>query len=437
MDTTESPPTRSLLLATFRDANFRKLLTGQVISVLGDRINQTALLGIVLIKAGIDPSQSVSQSSAVTAARVAKYSADILFWAVLPAVVFAPFALALVDRWNRQRTMIVSDLSRALLVACLPLFFALIQHHYVVYTVVFLVWSFSTVFAPCRMAILPNLLPRHLLLPANAIFSQAVNIATLVGMIAGGSIVKYLGCTVGFLTNAVTYVISAVFIWSLHPSLCEGSKEETRPPSHPAADFHEGLLYAWKTRPVLFQIVFFGLVQGLVAIFFVGFLSYSTNILRQTVQGTPLLFAAIGIGMAGGAIFLGHSPMLEKIRVLPMIMMACAGVGILVLGFVTHTALAACVLVSIGFAAIIVFISADTYLQKHVPDQVRGRVFTVRGFLVGLAFLFSLQFSKAVIFHLGVLQTFRWIGLASILLSLVAAWIGSRLLRDAYADPRS
>lgn len=385
---------------------------------------------MVLFYAGIDPSRSVDRSSPEIAARVAKYSADILFWAVLPAVVLSPFALALVDRWNRQRTMIVSDLARALLVASLPLFMGWIHHHYVVYTVVFLVWSFSSIFAPCRLAILPNLLPRHLLLPANAIFSQAVNGATLLGMIAGGSIVRYLGCTIGFLTNAVTYLVSAGFIWSLHPSVGEGAKESARP----IDDFRDGLRFVWQTPRIRFQVIFFGIVQCLVAIFFVCFLSYSTDVLRQTVQGTPLLFAAVGIGMAGGAVCLGHCHALEEIQVLPMLMMAVTGVGMMVLGWVTRVPLAAVVLVSIGFSAIMVFISADTYLQKHAADQVRGRVFAVRGLLVGIAFLVSLQFSKAIIFHLGVLQTLRWLGLVSIVLGVTMAWMGHRCLHEDRAS---
>lgn len=408
-----------MLLASLQDVNFKKLLIGQVISVFGDRVNQTALLSIVVYVTG----------------NTAKYSADILFWAVLPLLIFSPFTMALVDRFDRRKTLIFADVARALLVSSLPLLMLFIKHYYVVYATVFLVGCFTAFFNPCRLAMMPNILPSRLLMPANAIFSQAILIVTLVAMPSGGFLVDKLGHVVGFLLNGATYLLSAIFILQLHPSTGADQGAPLRENSHPFLDFRDGFLYTWKNRPIFFQIIFFGIMQCLVAIFFIAFLSYGIDVLHLKVGGTNLLFAALGIGMALGAFCLGHSQNLAELPCLPMLMMGGAGIGMVTLSRVTSSWLGALVLFGIGFCAAMVMIPPDTYLQKHVPDNVRGRVFAVRGVLVGGAFLISLQLSKALIHHLGTPSTLRWLGIASILLGGIIALIWNSKTRQTPSQP--
>lgn len=410
---------RSILFETVSIPNYARLLAGQVIAAFGDRINQTALLAIVVYVTG----------------STAKYSADIIFFGVLPYVALGPFAMALVDRWDRRRTMVGADLGRALLAAMFPLVFLAVPHHYVVYGLVFLTGACGALFTPSRMALMPSLVPAERLLPANAIASQAGVVATLATMPIAGWIVENLGRNASFLINAATYLVSALFLLRLVlPRRAEGGPARPRP--RPVRDLRFGLGWLGRHREVASSVFAFALVQGIVAIFFVAFLSYGVDVLGQTVGGTNLLFGAIGLGMGAGALWLGSRPARFEGALWPLLMMAGAGVGMWALSLVFDPWLAAPVLFAIGGCAVMVLTPMDTFLQRRVPDRFRGRVFAVRGILVGGAFLFSLQFSKAILRHLGTLATLRALAIASIATGILFALQQRRAAGMTRASPQ-
>ncbi len=76
---------------------------GQLISLLGDRIHQVALAGLVL---------GMTDSALATAL--------VFLVATLPNLLLGPIAGTFVDRWDQQETMIVSDLLRAAAVLLIP-----------------------------------------------------------------------------------------------------------------------------------------------------------------------------------------------------------------------------------------------------------------------------------------------------------------------------
>jgi len=397
---------KSQFFVTLSHPNYAKLLVGQVIAACGDRLYQTALLSIAFLKGN-----------------TAKYSADILFWTVLPAVLLSPFAVALIDRFDRRRAMLTSDLGRAALVAIFPLLSMLISHHYLIYAIAFLLGSFGALFVPCRLAIMPNLGPRELLMSANAITSQAGTVATLIAMPVAGWLVDHWGVHPSFYINSLTFLCSAILIWLLRPTV--SVEKISRTEFNPWKDFLEGFRHIWEKKGVLCYVLFTGLTQCLVAVFFVCFLSYGKEVvglhLKDKVFVTTLLFLALGVGMMFGVLWLTCFPKRAERFMFPMFMLAAAGLGIFLLGFVTHSWLAASLLALVGFPALLTMAPVDTFLQKNVPDELRGRVFAARGILVGAAFLTSLQFSKGIIHHLGILHTFHFIGGMCMLVGLLTA----------------
>jgi len=409
---------RSVFAATLCNPNYAKLLTGQIIAAFGDGINRTALLGIVIYVYG--------------SANTVKYSADIFFWAMLPPVVLGLFAGALIDRWDRQRTMMVSDATRAILAASLPVVMIYLPHHYAIYTVVFLMGTFGALFAPARMAIMPNLVPREFLLPGNAISSQAGTVATTIAMPIGALIVENCHREVSFAINGLTYLFSIVFIQRLRP--IQHQKSALQSGSSPWEDLKAGLKYIRTHPPILFYVVFTGLTQCLVSMFFISFLDYGVNVIGKTmvqkVFPPILLFGALAGGMAVGAMWLGwYSKMGERFQ-WPMMMLVVAGALIFFLGLIQVAWLVAVVLFGIGFCALMIMAPVDTYLQKHVPDELRGRVFVTRGVLVGAAFLVSLQFSKGMIHQLGVLRVLECLGIGAMIMGGVSGWLGRRWIKN-------
>lgn len=395
---------RSAFLETVSIPNYARLLVGQIIAAFGDRINQAALLAIVVYVTG----------------NTAKYSADITFFGVLPYVAFGPFAMAFVDRLDRRRAMVGADLARALFAAAFPAVFLAVPHPYMVYALVFLMGACGAIFTPCRLALLPRLTPPNLLLPANAIASQAGTIATLASLPVAGWIVENFGRTSGFLINAAIYLASAFFLLRLALP-CGAAAARVAPSLRPMQELRLGLEDLARRRDVASSVAAYAAAQGLVGLFLPAFFSYAIDVLGQTVGGTYLLFGAIGLGTGLGAVWMGSRPERFEGALWPLFMMGVCGAGMWALTLVFNPWAAAPILGVIGCGVVMVLAPMDTFLQRRVPDQFRGRVFAVRGIFWGVAFLVALQFSKAILFHLGALGTLRALALGSVAAGLLFA----------------
>src|SRR6202171_6432136 len=122
---------------------FRRLWVGQAVSYFGDMMNTTGL-AIMLFVVTHSPSM-------VALGLIAK---------AVPTIAFGLVAGPLVDRFNRQRVMVLADVFRAVLTITIP-FWAL-RWLPGVFVSVFLISLASTFFNPAKQAIIPNLVPENL-----------------------------------------------------------------------------------------------------------------------------------------------------------------------------------------------------------------------------------------------------------------------------------
>jgi predicted MFS family arabinose efflux permease len=184
------------LLARNRD--FRRLWTGQVVSEIGDWLNNIAVLALAIELAG-----PARQGRAIAVYAIARH---------LPLFLFGPVAGVVVDRNDRRRVMITADLVRAVLAlgflaaqkfSTLPL----------IYTVGAALFSVSAFFNAAKRATLPNLVARtDDLLAANSLSASTTAASLAVGSALGGLVATFLGRETVFILNAATFVISAEMI---------------------------------------------------------------------------------------------------------------------------------------------------------------------------------------------------------------------------------
>src|ERR1700722_5711928 len=117
------PPSKSFR-SILGQRNFALLWYGQIISSMGDRFYQFALLSVILgIKAGLD---------------VGKDSARVTFCAMLPGFLLAPLYGWIIDRYSRRWVMFYADLARAGLTLSILYFWFHAHSLPAVFTVVFL-----------------------------------------------------------------------------------------------------------------------------------------------------------------------------------------------------------------------------------------------------------------------------------------------------------
>src|SRR2546430_1819678 len=170
---------------------FRLLWIGQAISYFGDMMNTTGLAIMLFL---------VTHSPSVVALGLIAKAA--------PTVLFGLIAGALVDRFNRQRVMILTDIARAVMTVTIP--FLALTWLPGVFIVVFLVATASTLFNPAKQAILPNLVPAEFLVKANSLISSSEKTMELLGFSLAGLIAALASCQPLFIVDAATFIVSAI-----------------------------------------------------------------------------------------------------------------------------------------------------------------------------------------------------------------------------------
>ena len=141
------------MLAVLRQRDFSLLWFGGVLSVTGDLFLFIALPFFVYERTG-----SVLATGAMFAAET------------LPRLLFGSVAGVFVDRWDRKRTMVFADLSRA--VVLLPLLAVAAGGPLaLVYAVAFVEATVSMFFLPAKSATIPNLVAERDLTAANSLDS--------------------------------------------------------------------------------------------------------------------------------------------------------------------------------------------------------------------------------------------------------------------------
>ena len=177
-------------LAPLRIPDYRRLWVGQVVSVVGDKINQIAMAIMVYTITG-----SMLQMGIM------------LGVTLLPAALFGVVAGVYVDRWDRRRTMLAADIIRALAVLAIP--FAARFGISWAYLLAFLASTVALFFVPAKRALIPDVVPTDALMAANSLDNASEAIAELGGLAVGGALVATLGYQWAFGIDAVTFIFSA------------------------------------------------------------------------------------------------------------------------------------------------------------------------------------------------------------------------------------
>ncbi len=184
------------LLALNKD--FRRLWLGQVVSEIGDWLNNIAVLALAIELAS---DRRVGLAIAVYA--VARH---------LPLFVFGPIAGIVVDRLSRQRVMIAADIVRAAL--ALGFIFADSRGSLIaIYIVGAALFSISAFFNAAKRAATPNIVRgAEELLAANSLSASTTAATIAVGSALGGLVATFIGRETVFIVNALTFLISAELI---------------------------------------------------------------------------------------------------------------------------------------------------------------------------------------------------------------------------------
>ena len=269
-----------------RNRNYRHTWLGQVVSEIGDYFNNIAVFSLVI--------QTTGSGLAVSGVMLAR---------AIPAMLAGPVAGVLLDRMDRKRVMIASDLVRAVV----ALGFLLCmdgRRTWLLYVLSALLMFASPFFSAGRAAILPTIAGKDDLHTANSL-TQTTEWATLTlgTMLAGYSAAKF-GFQWAFVLNSLSFVFSAILIAGLRGHF-KARREHAAPALRPFHEYKEGLRYI-RSVPLIFGIclltVGWATGGGAAQILFTLF---GEVVFHRGAKGIGSVWGFAGLGLLAGGAF-GH-----------------------------------------------------------------------------------------------------------------------------------
>jgi len=402
------------------------LLTGQAVSDFGNRLNYMALIDLI---ARYRPGSAFELSK-------------LLLFIVLPALIFTPLVGVYVDRWNRKKIMIASNLFRSLLVLLIPLGMTFFYSLNLTYAIIFLFYSADLFFNPARGAIIPDLVPKERLLATNSLFYLVGAMAAIAGTALGGILVGLTGWENGFYANAVICLLSAAaisfIIWE--PGLKKEQSENNKSSAKCSGNVHgdriffgelkhlyretiEGLQLVRDNPLVLFAIASASIIFVIGGIMFTAGLAFLKQVIQATTVDVGIFAALVGIGVMIGIALLnkfGRSYSRKNLIFISFFIL-----GMLLIGFSnigSRINLSILMLVS-GVIITPLIVVPDTLLQEIIPYDIRGRIFSLKEFCIRVALIITTM-SLGLVADLWN-KKFLLMGAGGTLsiISLLAAWL--------------
>ncbi len=273
------PQSKSL----WRHQDFLKLWSAQTTSVFGSELASLAypLTAIVVLQATTFQVGLLQATGAASAALVGL------------------FAGVIVDRVSRKPLLVAADLARALLAFSIPLAAVLgVLRIEQLYAVAFFSGALAILSMVAGAAFLPSMLEKEQLVEGNSKLGTTESAAMIAGPSLSGALVQILSAPIAILVDAVSFLISAVFIWQIRAPevLIEKKKRSIW------TEIGEGLRFVYGNeilRPLAESIALYFLFRQIVLTLFT---LYAIRELHLEPFLLGVIFSALGFGFLLGAL---------------------------------------------------------------------------------------------------------------------------------------
>ncbi|MBV8896098.1 MAG: MFS transporter [Acidobacteriaceae bacterium] len=347
-----------------RNHNYRFTWFGQIVSEAGDHFNNVAVLSLAIAK---------THNGGVIAA--------LMLSRAIPAVLAGPLAGVVLDRFDRKRIMIASDLVRG--VIALGFIFAVSQNRlWLLYVLSALLMLASPFFTSGRSSILPSIATEDELHTANSLTQTTSWLTLALGAYFGGTTVARFGYELAFVFNSLSFFFSAFCIANLrsvqgHFRARRSALDETKV-ARPWHEYREGLGYMVKTPLILgIALIAVGWASGGGAAQ-VLFTLFSELVFKRGPAGLGALWGIAGVGLLVGGVtanYLGQRIKFETYKRTIFFAYLLHGGAYIVFSQMRNWGWA---LFFMGVSRAAVAVSSVlnwSNLLRHVEDRFRGRVF--------------------------------------------------------------
>lgn len=404
--TADGQPASMSIRQLFGIVNFRFLWLGQIVSDFGDSL--TALTLILFINRVTD-----GDTAAI---------AYLLIALALPHATIGLVAGVFVDRLDRKRIMIVSDVLRGVLVLGFLLAgTAENTHLFLLYVIAFAHSAVGAFFTPARSAVIPLIVPKAGLLSANSLAQISLVLFRLMGTAAAGLLVGTLDVFwPAYVADALTFFVSALFISRLAlPIGVKAAAEATV--SAVLSEMRAGFGLLVQSRILIGTLLAAGITMlGLGAV----------NVLLapmivNDLQVAETWFGAIELSQVAGMVISGSLVAVLAARFKPTNLISGGligiGVGVAFLALIQNVWHLFPILFLIGLMSTPLNTAIATLIQLVVDNEVLGRVSAALGAIIQVANLVSMFIAGTLAAMVGVRNVFVMGGVLAISAGFLAA----------------
>jgi MFS family permease len=403
--------------AVFQNKNFLTLWGGQIFSQLADKVYLVLMIAII-------ESQFQSENQTISG-----WVSAIMIASTIPAILFGSFAGVYVDRWNKKRVLVSTNVLRGLLVLAVPVLLWLSQGTVVaklplgfelLLLVTFVSSTLTQFFAPAEQATISAIVEKPDLLAANSLYTTTMMGSLVVGFAVGEPVLGLadavaarfgLGSNIGQeLVVGGSYIMAGLLLQFLRINEQPAAKGEE---AHVLADIRDGIRYLGENRSIrvaMIQLVTLFSVFAAMSILVVRLAEILPEI-KASQFG--FLLATGGVGMGLGALLLGYISKFfnhDRLAMLGSIGVAATLAG---MSLFTHRLwLTVLMIVLMGVFGALIAIPMQTVIQSETPPEMRGKVFGLQNNGVNIALSLPLALT-------GVAETMFGVPVVLIGLSLV------------------
>lgn len=362
----------------------------------------------------------------------------------IPAIFFGSIAGVYVDRWDRKKVLVITNVIRAFLLILLAF---TLQNVFMIYLISFLFSILVQFFIPAESPMIPLVVRKQFLLHANALFGLAIFGSVLVAYVLSGPILILLQPFKAVLLFAMMLFIGAIFISFIKPQYGKQTIKQQKPKKlNLVNDIKKTLSFVRHTKAISHSLFLLSLSQLLILILATIAPGYASQILGIPVEQFPLIFVTpAALGMVVGSVILVnvfHSHPKEKIITTGIFL---SGIAMLLLPYgskvasreIVHeinlylpyafsiTILHVMVVLAfvLGFANSLVFVPANTRLQEYTTEEIRGKIYGFLNTFIGLLSLLPIIVVGGLSDLIGVGSVIIGIGISLLVLGILNIYI--------------
>jgi MFS family permease len=345
----------SLLMRALGSRNYRLFFEGQTVSLIGTWMTRVATSWLVY---------RLTHSAFLLG--LASFASQI------PILFLTPFSGVLVDRWNRHRTLVITQ-ALSMLQSCALAALALsgVIQVWEIIALALMQGAINAFDMPARQSFVVQMIERREDLGnAIALNSSMVNGARLIGPAVAGMVIAAVGEGYCFLIDGFSYmaVIASLLAMRVAPAPAHAARRTL------SAELREGWEYVAESAPIRSVLLYLTLMSLVGMPYTVLMPIFAASILHGGPHTLGFLMAAVGLGALAGALSLAIRRSVLGLGRVIVWSGSFFGAGLIGLGLSQTLWLSVAVVALAGFGMMRHLASSNTILQTVVADDKRGRV---------------------------------------------------------------